>query len=273
MIYTSDLDRTLLFSKKRLDIPEFGSDELIEPAEFKNDKIVTYFPKRGIKTIQEITNNTLFIPNTARYFGVYEQIKLFKQFDIKYAIVGLGSNILIDGEYDKEWRNIIQSKLNNLASDRNTIFKILNDFKNSYSFFDTITSIEEVFFMLNTKGMPVPLDIQKEIQSTLNKERWRAVFQGKKGYIIPNFLDKWDAIEHLKERIGFEKVIASGDSTLDFNLLNNADYSIIPRNSELHELYSFKFNVTADSGIIAAEQILDFALNEIKKHKASLLKI
>ena len=83
MIFASDLDRTLIYSKRALD--EFGVPEglLLVPVEQKDGDSVAFMTETSYLQLKELANQSLFVPVTTR---TTEQFKRFVIFEKIFAL-------------------------------------------------------------------------------------------------------------------------------------------------------------------------------------------
>lgn len=263
MIFASDLDRTLIYSKKSMG--EDITEEDLVPVEIYNDRYISYMSKQALSLLHEITRLSTFIPVTTRTVKQYQRIfHLADSFSPKYVITSNGGNILIDNIPDLEWSELVGKVLRTSESHQN--IKAL---------FDEITSPEwvlrgglcdDLFYtiMIDRDKMPAP--VMDRFREKLHTLGWTLSIQGRKLYILPTQINKGDALRYLKERIGASCVVAAGDSLLDESMLLVADYSYAPSHGELFSTYldSEHYKFTEGSGIRASEEILARAIEDIK---------
>jgi hypothetical protein len=92
--------------------------------------------------------------------------------------------------------------------------------------------------------------------------RWQVSIQGRKLYIIPEFINKWTALNHLNQNIADNMIISAGDSLLDYPMLKNSTCGYIPLKCELtayldsEELVVPNLIFAKNMGIMAGEEIL-----------------
>ena len=120
VIYATDLDRTLIFSKRFLD--EYNNNEteysLVETFEGKE---ISYISNKVKNKLHELNNNSnVIVPVTSRSIDEYNRIKL--PITPEYTILSCGGTILKNGEPIKEYedylsRNIKRIEMMSLAMD------------------------------------------------------------------------------------------------------------------------------------------------------------
>ena len=141
MVVFSDLDRSIIYSKKFL-----KEDDQLDIEIYKGENI-SYISKDTVELIKKIKNDSHFIPATTR---TIEQIKRinFKKYglDFKYVITSNGGNILIDGMIDREYKILIDEKLKSSSP----ISEVVNLFE-GYKSIEGILKfrvVEDLFFYI-----------------------------------------------------------------------------------------------------------------------------
>jgi hypothetical protein len=86
---------------------------------------------------------------------------------------------------------------------------------------------------------------------------WTVSLQGRKVYAVPRPLTKAAAAVELRDRLG-GPLLAAGDSLLDADLLDVADWAIRPAHGELAEAGFTRdhLTVTDTTGVRAGEEML-----------------
>src|SRR5690348_3965768 len=99
MIYASDLDQTLVYSRRALRIPE-DTPGLV-PAEWINGKLSAFMSAYALERLQSLPQDIVFMPVTTRTVEQYRRIHIFQNECIpKYAVTSNGGNIIVDGQVD-----------------------------------------------------------------------------------------------------------------------------------------------------------------------------
>ncbi|WCF08364.1 HAD family hydrolase [Paenibacillus thiaminolyticus] len=255
VIFASDLDRTLIYSKNSMG-ESIARDELV-PVEFHNGNYISFMSKQALDILIELNDLFPFVPVTTRTIEQYQRV--FYLSDVlkpKYAITSNGGNILVEGSPDKEWRSLIQSELRNSVSHLEV--KAMYDELSSPEWALRGRLCDDLFYTMIIDRERMPESIVEFLRNQLLGLGWTVSIQGRKLYLVPDCVNKGNAIRHLKERLGSSYIAASGDSLLDESLLLAADYAIAPRHGELYamrqssEILSF----TGLIGIRSSEELL-----------------
>lgn len=261
MLFASDLDRTLIYSKKFV----IKHDKKVQLVEKKKDKEISYMLNSSIDILKALSNKLLFVPVTTRSIEQYKRIAVFqKEIKPKYFIVCNGGNIFIDGKVDKDWSRLIKNKLNNECL---MMKDVLLEFNKMKSFFniDRIKEVDNLFFVCIFKN-EVPKEIIHELSIWVEKNNWRMFINGRKLYLIPKHVNKSEAVKYVANKEGIKNIISSGDSLLDYDMARISNMFISPQHGEINKLNNIDKSIvkfTTNSGIYASREILETVLKEV----------
>lgn len=285
MIFASDLDSTLIYSSKHCNLID---KEKLLPVDFYGNSC-SYITKTMQHKLEHINKSMLFIPVTSRSKDQYTRLKYF--YDVikpKYAVVANGGIILKNGIELKAWSDISSTKIKEVVS-INTMIKLCSfflesDFIKSYKtcedlFIYSIVDEDKLSNMLINKE--IDLDYFEVLRALCSKHNYSLSKQGKKVYIVPSCINKYDPINYIMNLENIDTFIAAGDSLLDYPMILNSDYGLVPchgellRNLPVKKLSDTVF-ITKSSGILAGDEILNKVyekyqeLKDISQHKICL---
>lgn len=252
MIYTSDLDRTLIYSESFLE----GYFEPVIPVERdSNGKVISYIPQKALENLREISSKIEFVPVTTRSIREYTRT-LFCDMT-SFAIVDNGGTILYFGAPVEEWEQRIAEQLQDY--DLNSIVKLLE----GQPFVSRAPSIVDgkfVFLKQNDE-----LACRTFVKDNIDLEKYTFEIQRKKVYIIPKFISKQNALEFLVHLKDCKYVISSGDSALDEGMINFSNFAIIPKHGTVNfaNISGSNYIVTEAEGIECAKEITAKVLERI----------
>ena len=261
MLYASDLDGTLIFSNRHFEnVPQ---DTQIILVEKKDQEEISYMTQKSIEILKVISESVIFVPTTTRTVEQYKRISVFQNMIIpKYVVASNGGKILINGEIDMEWEDCISDRLKQHCSSPMEVFERFYSFAKE-TCVETYRFADELFWVFIIKRDNLPHDETNSFISWANKNGWQVSIQGRKLYIIPEFIDKWNALEYLNKKNSCEVVFSAGDSLLDYTMLKNSIYSFVPLKGELktyldnESLVLDNVVLTQSGGIMAGEEILE----------------
>lgn len=260
MIFASDLDQTLIYSQPLERAEELGNQIII--AELIDGKVRSYMSSSSYQQLQKLMTELIFIPVTTRTMQQYNRIHLISQMlKPTYAVTSNGGNILIDGHPDLEWQASVIARVSE-SSDHVQDVRILLDRVLSPEWVISSSYCDELFFSHIIDRAKMPLEEVTQMSAELQRMGWSTSIQGRKVYVVPQVVNKRDAVQHLKQLTGERQVVASGDSLLDRILIDFADFSIAPRHGELFRQEQLQstgdYSFTEESGIFATDEILKY---------------
>lgn len=258
MIFISDLDKTLIFSKRHL-----PTTQKLLLAELKNNEPYSFMTNNAFDKLKDfIENGGIFIPATARTLEQYKRITVFNSLHLKYEIICNGKTILINGEKDETWEKLMNEKLTSLPISLQELFPTIKDY-----IINNINSNGNNYYIYeNYMGIisfPSTNFLNKKMIDNLNNiidySGWQVSSGGRKLYICPPFINKANALKYIQQKIytetnKLEKILASGDSFYDLQMLKKSDFSIIPKHSEITE----ELPTTNNSFFNASNEILNY---------------
>jgi hydroxymethylpyrimidine pyrophosphatase-like HAD family hydrolase len=259
MIFASDLDRTLIYSKRALD--EFGVPEglILVPVEQKDGDSVAFMTETSYIQLKELANQSLFVPVTTRTTDQFKRFDIFEQdISIKYAITANGANILHQGTMMEEWSNQILNRVKLETVSQTELLSTLH--REGVCLDGRRKQAEGWFFYFLLNCLPSNNE-RKLIEDLAAKSGWRISLQGRKLYFIPQAISKGNALEYICKLEGENSVAGAGDSLLDWDFLKNCQYRFVPNHGELaHKLAHVTGGSTSilstNSGVKAGEEII-----------------
>ncbi len=262
LLYASDLDQTLIYSERsrgmELDPATMVAAETVE------GRVTSHISRIALERLQQVAGQIPFVPVTTRVIELYDRIHLFRdQVVPAYAITSNGAHILVDGKIDQEWHAYIMEDVRKLSAPATEAIAVFHGIASS-DWVIRESYWEDTFYSILVKREEMPYEQVMALAPQLEQLGWGLSIQGRKVYLVPLPVSKNRAIAHAKQLCGATHVIASGDSLLDLGLLRAAEEAIAPAHGELYRAYGSgklmneSFGFTARSGIVAAEDILQF---------------
>ncbi|ETI68448.1 hypothetical protein [Neobacillus vireti] len=255
MIFASDLDRTLMYSKRAIqELGNAGGAEL-KPVEKKDNNWVAYMTEASFIALEELARQSLFVPVTTRTTEQFKRFVIFAHdIPIKYAITSNGAVILNQGVPMEEWTEHIFARLHTESVQQDELLAIIQ--REGFHFDGQKKQAEKLFFYYILNSQPSLFD-RKVLNELVLKYGWRISLQGRKLYFIPRAISKGDALEFICKLEGTKAIAGAGDSILDWDFLQNCQYRFVPRHGELTNLENTNgLTFTLNKGVDAGEEIL-----------------
>lgn len=248
VLYATDMDRTMVFSQRFIE--EYPPKSSYEVAETHDGRIISYISspvKKRLKIINN-SNDVTVVPVTTRSISEFNRINI--GLNPKYAIVSNGGTILKDGEPLKDWEEYI--KENSCMQDLMQCMIDLDELESV----DRETKVIDGKYLFNktSNGPLFDVEIAELMDRYPNLQFTR---QRAKIYVIPKSFSKAIALRWLQNRLGCDKLVASGDSELDLPMLAIADYAVIPEHGDLIKLGYVTDGRIVNDGIDSPLQTFD----------------
>ncbi|GGN98950.1 HAD family hydrolase [Saccharibacillus kuerlensis] len=255
MIFASDLDRTLIYSKKAIG-EAFEASELI-PVELYQGEHISFMSPETARLLAELSKTALFVPVTTRTIEQYERIFYIREtFKPQYAVTSNGGNVLVNGVPDPDW----QLHVNRALESSEEAGKVIEAFDriSSPDWVKSYRHSDSLFYSIILDREKMPLDQVEDFRKELAGMKWNVSVQGRKMYLVPDGVSKGAGLLYVKEQVGASRIAASGDSLLDESLLQAADYAIVPRHGEIYASYmeAGLYTFTERDGMGAAEDLI-----------------
>lgn len=264
MIFASDLDRTLIYSEKFINDTN-EKDVILLESKFKDNQQIkiSYMYKKTLTRLKEIDSEEIFIPVTTRSLDQYRRIQL-KENEITpmYAVTSNGGNILINGEVDQEWQEIISRQLDDLPLKIDQCYKLLSD-QHSHPSIEEIKKVEGLFVYCLVDLETFSPGVLEAFQLSVDKQGWCVFYHGRKVYIIPKFIKKEEALRHIIDHYikTSHLVVSAGDSNMDVGMAKVSDYFIGPRHGGvlplIENMDKEKYVITEKMGFESSLEILE----------------
>lgn len=271
MIFASDLDQTLIYSRRSFRL-ELGQKEpplcLVETLEGRE---VSYMTVDSVNKLRKLAGQLWFVPVTTRTVAQYERLRLFQEpLYPAYAIVSNGGNILVNGQLDEAWQKHIFLEINQECA---PIDVILERFKATQPKNWVLSEhlADNLFYYYLIDRNRLPINEVRDFAAWAYQQKWQVSLQGRKLYIVPHVVNKWRAVNEVRNRLQENRIVAAGDSLLDLCILEECHTAIAPCHGEIWEAHLRgelavsipQIQFTKREGLQAAEDILSLVAEQI----------
>jgi hypothetical protein len=261
MIFASDLDRTLIYSSKFLNEKEDTSR--LQVVETKEGRPTSYMTSKSVRLLHDLVSHAMFLPVTTRNIEQYHRISIFQtELMPEYAITCNGGVILKNGKPDQEWEDCIRHALAKYSAPLEYVFEKMKEMQLE-TWVHSLKKVENLFLLLIISPSPQLLEKVEKVSLWAEENGWFVSLHGRKLYVIPKSVNKWDAVQYVREKTGKKTVYTAGDSDLDLCLIEGGHFGIIPKHGDTAKKYPH-FIQTVQEGMIASEEILETILSKIQ---------
>lgn len=262
VLFTSDLDRTLLFSTrtKLQDVAYEGIEQL-------DGRTISYISTATYTQLIALHNLLDFVPVTTRSLKQYKRLSLFQGvLQPKLAIVANGGIILREGIVDELWQERVMRQMATLPLLHKQLPAHFHEEFNA-PFVLEVYEVDTLFFVLKVDGEKLERQALEAFQAQLECCGWTCNLQGKKLYVLPQFLTKGLAVNYIKQQSKYDWHVAAGDAALDLPMLALADTCYIPQHGELaKDSFLHGLPVTLKSSSNFSEHLLRQILTTMKNN-------
>ena len=249
--FISDLDQTLIYSKRNINI----NNKQVKCVEYKDEKEITYMTNTAYQNFDKLlsSNHFVFIPCTLRDFNQTMRISFIQNHLPQFMICDNGGNVYINGKQDRYYRKKIEKIINQkeLEFIKDKIETIISD---GYVKYDNQTALTCIFNTKEIAEKQVP-QIMKQIETP---EDFSYDLQNRKFYINPKNLNKSIAVQYLIQNYHLENIITSGDAKVDEKFTELGQEILLPIHANFHHISEKRMNY---EGILGGEEIIENLIN------------
>lgn len=260
-----DLDRTLIYSESAFAsvVGTDCTDESRVCVEIFESKPLSYLTNACAELLLELAQCAAFVPATTRTREQYARVRLPVGVP-EYAICANGGHILVAGQPDWEWHQLVRRKIQAACAPLEEIRGKLR-MDAAYPWLLNTRTADDLFVYSIVDRPRVPATWLAQLSEGVNSCGWTISLQGRKLYALPKPLSKGAAMIEVAQRVGASRVLAAGDSLLDKEMLVAADLSWRPGHGELADS-GWSAPTTVSLGVVGAlagEEILRCMLQSI----------
>jgi len=264
MLFASDLDQTLIYSSKAFRMLPNVSAPAVSLVEIYDGRGISFMADNAIRQLEQWAFKNFFVPVTTRTIEQYQRISLFREKIVPtYGVVSNGGNVMVNGVVDQGWQKKIRAKISQLCLCEQDVLRQFSEISHP-SWSAPLKMADSCFHYCIVERDKIPTSELINFTLWAKAQNWNISLQGRKLYIVPQVVNKWDAVAYVRDLLRAKVIIAAGDSLLDLCMLEQADYAIAPRHGEIWDnhcsgmLPASKIKFTKQVGILASQDILDY---------------
>ena len=239
-----DHDQTLIYSERSA-----GPVENPVWVEHLDGRPISMMTRKAVALLDELARTYEVVPVTTR---TPEQAGRLRLPPTDRLICCNGGVLLRNGERQPAWDDWVAGLLSASAPAAEAAQQF-----GDFGWVRSWRQVEDLFvYAVAHDRDAIPAEWLTATAAWAGEHGWRLSVQGRKAYAVPAALSKGTAARRLADELG-ATLLAAGDSLLDRDLLEAADWAIRPRHGELEALGYGGVEITPRSGAAAAEDILE----------------
>lgn len=211
LLFACDIDNTLIYSHRH----PHDDWECVEWIH-QEQSYMSPETKRGLLRLPFWLKP---VPVTSRTIGQYLRLKMPMPFDL--ALTANGADLLVEGRPDVAWRAETDVLIAPWREELQRCIKLLEGTEG----FLNVAVADNAYLYAVCSDVPEASQRARALESITKME---VIASGRKLYMLPPPLNKGRAVIRLKEKVGFSRVIAAGDSPMDLPMLYGADAAVVP---------------------------------------------
>lgn len=260
-----DLDRTLIYSANSMKLqgPDCDAPSLVV-SEVYGGVPLSFMTRAAESLLRELVDQAIFVPVTTRTMQQFHRVRLPGR-GKGYAVTTNGAVLMHNGEPDREWTDHIRSTVEANCAPLPEVLDHLTG-PGQVEAVLRVRTAEDVFVYSIVNREELSVDYVGQLTEWCEERGWSTSLQGRKLYCVPSPVSKESAVAEIRRRRPVDVLVAAGDSKLDAGFLELADRAIRPTHGELEQM-AFRrqhLSVTSGSGIMAGEEILRFAMAQVR---------
>lgn len=211
MIFTADLDRTLIFSRGRL-----TESPAVVPAEYRLGEPYGFMRPGALAALRQLQKKVLFVPNTMRGVEQARRVVFVGDGSCPYLAAQNGLYLLHNGEPDREWSRRVAAVVHGLPlSLSDGVGQVLSGLPG----IQCLSKQYEYLAVFFVEADAFDDEACRQLAEELARLGWSLVRQRKKLYLFPAVIDKGAVLAYVMEREGDDHTVGFGDSGFDLPML------------------------------------------------------
>lgn len=251
-MFFTDLDRTIIFSKRFVNDKNRDSLILVEE---KEGRSISFMNSTAFQLLKKIRKNRSFVPVTARKYEEIMRISFIREDVPEWMICESGRAIYHRGKRLTEWDTMLEKNLNVMQDSIKEAHSKFNDlFKQKYK--TRTWHINQEMVMGKTEGLSQEQLVELESSTDwFEKKGCLLHIQQRKVYLIPRPISKANAIAFLIQKLKPVCTISAGDADMDAGMFEKTTYAFAPRHHTIQTMPSH-VGISKGNGVDAGEHIL-----------------
>ena len=249
MIFAADLDRTLLFSQRRLE-----GDAAVIPVEYRFGEPFGFMTPGGFSALRTLQKQAVCFVNTLRGLEQANRVVFVSDGSCRYLSLQNGLYLYRDGKEDSVWAAHVKRTVHalplHLTDGAGIVLKQLPGIQCLSKQYEYLA----VFFVEDESFDDRACS---SLAAELSASGWALYRQRKKLYLYPQALDKGAVLERVRELEGCGTAVGFGDSWFDVPMLRACDAAWSLKGCELEGTdWGFPIQYSSLPAQAGTEQVL-----------------
>lgn len=249
MIFSADLDRTLIYSRRRLE----GGGEVV-PAEYRLGEACGFITPGALEALRAVQDRMVCLVNTLRGLEQARRVDFVADGSCRYLALQKGLYLYRDGEEDPDWsrwvaRTVAELPLD-LAGGIQRVLKMLPGIEclsKQYQYL-AVFFVEEAAF---------DDEACVALAGELASMGWELYRQRKKLYLSPLEIHKGTVLDRVRDLEDGAAAIGFGDSWFDLPMLRASTQAWAPKGCELDGTdWGFPLQFSSAAAQMGTEEVL-----------------
>lgn len=235
-LIATDLDRTLIFSEKFAS--RHPSELALSPCELYQGRNVSLIADSVRDALPVLAQHATFVPSTTRTKAQYDRLSLGVAAPWVICCSGgqvlrrRGGVLVADAAWDAHVRSLVAAE----CASRDEVAAMLSAYADA-PWLREVREAEQVFLIAIVDPSCLPVEDLATITAAGTMMNWRVAHQGGKMYLVPRVVTKAEAVARVRAELAGSgsapRVLAAGDSVLDWDMLCHADAGWTAADGEL----------------------------------------
>ena len=247
ILFACDMDNTLIHSARLYKENDIN-------VEIYDGRKISFMSPKAIELLNKLLDSDKvdFLPVTTRSIAQFSRIQLPSA--VNTALVCNGTILLKNGIPDEKWQKTAVDETEKYLLEMEQLCKKYEE----SGMFRTVKIVDGMFLFAARENRDGIDELAEKLvtETNLNLE-----VSGRKMYWFPPIANKGISLKRYCETSGYERVIAAGDSSIDYPMLDFADTALVPDMETAEKIKAVDVQICGEDNF--AEFILEYVLKQI----------
>ena len=247
ILFACDMDNTLIHSARLYKENDVN-------VEIYDGREISFMSPKAIELLNKLleSDKVDFLPVTTRSIAQFSRIQLPSK--VNTALVCNGTILLKNGAPDEKWQETAVVETEKYLPEMEQLCKKCEE----SGLFRTVKIVDGMFLFAARENRDGIEELAEKLatETTLNLE-----VSGRKMYWFPPIANKGISLKRYCESFDYERVIAAGDSSIDYPMLDFADTALVPDKETAEKIKAADVQICDEENF--AEFILEYVLKQL----------